>query len=435
MLSASALLSSHPEFGAFEFPTFRKWLTSVHDHVIPHARNNYHPHLLSHRMLGLLSLLLMTVKVVSVSLLAIGPAGAVTASAITTETVISLANAARTQNQLNELTPNGLLTRAAQNKANDMLARQYFSHNTPDGATPWTFIKDTGYSYITAGENLAIDFSEAESVQSAWMNSPGHRANILNKNFQEIGIGIAKGKFDGHDTTIVVQMFGTPIAQQVTTQPQPTEVLQPQTPAQVTAPASTPAQSSAPAQQQAAPAPTAAPETQSAPTTLNPVSQETLGVSSTDVAMQGSDLYISVTATSNATKILAIYGDNSVMLDPIGNNIWKATIPLSKVSQYDNLVVQAHDMYGHIHQEPVAQFSESLKPVFRSSGDVEGASVKVFGTEINPQLLEEKVLLIAIAVLLTGLILAIAIKRHIQHVSLIANTSFVAMLAAILLMV
>lgn len=427
MQSASAIFSNNPEFGALDFPTFRKFFVSVHDHVIPHARNNYHPHLLSHRMLGLLALLLMAVKIVSVSLIALTPAQPAEASAITAEAVVSLTNTARVENKLAELTTSGLLTRAAKNKANDMLARQYFAHNTPDGATPWTFIKDTGYSYITAGENLAIDFSEVESVQSAWMNSPGHRANILNANFKEIGVGVARGKFDGHDTIIVVQMFGTPIAQKVTTQTQPTQVV----PQAAPKPVAAPAPSLAPPQQPVAAnsAPTLAPEVQL------PVSPETIGVKSTEVALQKSDLYVSVVATSNAVKVLAIYGMNSVMLDPIGDNIWKATIPLSKVSQYDSLVVQAHDMYGHINQEPVAQFSETLKPVFRNSGNVEGASVKVFGRELYPKIMEQKIFLIVIALLLTGLVLAIAIKRHIQHVSLIANTSFVAMLAAILLLV
>jgi hypothetical protein len=314
-----------------------------------------------------------------------------------------------------------------------MLARQYFAHNTPDGATPWTFIKATGYSYITAGENLAIDFSEAESVQSAWMNSPGHRANILNSNFKEIGIGIAKGKFDGHDTTIVVQMFGTPIAQNVTTQEQPTYVA----PA---APVATPVQQVAP---QPTAVPTPVPTSQPAPVITNqetagaPAANalEPIGIKDTEIALQGKNLYISVTASSSAVKLLAIYGKQSIMLDPIGNNIWSGTIPLNKVSQFDNLVVQAYDMYDHIHQQPVAQFTDTLKPVLKHQGNVEGASVKVFGTEINPKIFEEKIFLIVMAMLLAGLVLAIAVKRHVQHVSLIANTSFVAMLAAILYMV
>ncbi|MDQ3018710.1 MAG: CAP domain-containing protein [bacterium] len=420
MQYASDLLLYGTGERAFEFPTFRKFFISAQDHFIPHSRNNYHPHILSHRMLGLLSLLLMTVKIVSVSLIAVSPVMSVDASAITSETVVSLANTSRAENNLPVLRTNGLLAQAAQNKANDMLARQYFSHNTPDGATPWTFIKATGYSYITAGENLAIDFTEAESVQSAWMNSPGHRANILNKSFEEIGIGISKGKFDGHDTVIVVQMFGTPIAQKVTTQSQPTQVAQ-----------ST--QASAAAAPQEVASAQAAPATAQAIASEIPIS-EPLAIHETKTALQGDKLYVSVTASSSATKIIALYGNQSVMLDAAGGNLWHGTILVSKISPYDNLVVQAYDINGKITQTPVAQFSESLNQAFASSGNVEGASVKVLGTEINPQLMEEKIFLIAIAILVACLILAIAIKRHVQHVSLIANTSFVAMLAAILMM-
>ncbi len=437
MQLGSATLSNNPEFGALEFPTFRRFFISAVDHVIPHARNNYHPHMLSHRMLGLLSLLLMTVKIVSVSLVAITPAATVTASAITNESVITLANEARVENGMGELIPNSLLTRAAQNKANDMLARQYFAHNTPDGATPWTFIKATGYNYITAGENLAIDFSEAESVQSAWMNSPGHRANILNANFKEIGIGISKGQFNGHETIIVVQMFGTPIAQPVTTHQQPTYVA----PA---APVATPVPTQVPVVQQAVPAPTPAPVNASHDTVVAPTAQpvvpvavtpEAIGIKSSEVKLQGHDLNLTVTASSSAVKILAIFGKHSVMLDPVGNNIWRTNIAIGKISKFDNLAVQAYDMYGHIHQEPVAQFSQTLKPVMKDTGNVEGASVKVFGTQLNTKVMEEKIFLIVMAMLLAALVLAIAIKRHVQHVALIANTSFVVMLAAILYMV
>jgi uncharacterized protein YkwD len=371
-------------------------------------------------MLGLLSILLMSIKIASISLVAFVPATSVEASAITSETVIQLANAARVENGLNALTGSGLLAKAAQNKANDMLARQYFAHNTPDGATPWTFIKAVGYSYITAGENLAIDFTEAESVQTAWMNSPGHRANILNKNFQEIGIGISKGMFDGHQTIIVVQMFGTPISQSVQLQQQPTPVVKtaPKTPAPT-------------------PQAPAAGNTQSikvATTPAAPVASSTdpLTIHDTNTALQGNQLYLSVSASHSAVKLLAIYGSQAIMLDPNGDDTWRGTIPLAHIGPYDNLVVQAFDISGHIHQSPVAQFSNGLNS--SAKGNVEGASISLFGKTINPHQTEQEIILIVLAFLLTGLILAIAIKRHVQHLSLIANTSFVAMLAAILLM-
>src|SRR4029078_3041745 len=125
-------------------------------------------------------------------------------------------NTSRNSYGLSTLTYNDELAKAAQTKANDMLAKGYFAHNTPDGKTPWDFIQAQHYNYIMAGENLAVNFTEAENVEDAWMNSPGHKANILNKNCEEIGIGISQGNFQGHNAIFVVQMFGTPVEQKIT---------------------------------------------------------------------------------------------------------------------------------------------------------------------------------------------------------------------------
>lgn len=432
------------EIPKLEFPTFRKFFVSLHDHFIPHPRNNYHPHVISHRMLALLSLFLMTVKIVGISLVAVAPAAPVEASAITSSTVISLANAARKEGGLSELSYNGLLTQAAQAKANDMLGRQYFAHNSPTGETPWSFIQATGYSYVTAGENLAIDFSEAESIQSAWMNSPGHRANIMNASFQEIGIGIAKGMYNGHETTIVVQMFGAPIAQKVEMPSAPTPVAQPAqpAPAPVAQPAPiTPAQTAAPAPSPTttpAPAPTSTPETkliiQNNQLVEVPIGQQLVEITSTETSLQGNQLHLTVTASSQATKLLATYGPYSMMLDPSGNNQWHGYIPLSSLTEDIKLIVKAYDINGNLVEVPVAQFSPELNAKL-DSGNVEGASVTIFGKTFNPKVWEEKIFLLVMAALITCLVLAIAIRRHVQHVSLIANTSFVAMLAAFMLMI
>lgn len=413
-----------------EFPTFKQWLIDIHDHVIPHERNNYHPHLLSHRMLALLSILVVTIKIVSVSLVAFGPATISQAAPITNESIVSLANEARVENGLAELTTSSLLARAAQNKADDMLARQYFAHNTPDGQTPWTFIKAVGYSYTTAGENLAIDFTQAENVQAAWMNSPGHRANILNGNFTEIGIGIASGTYDNHQTTIVVQMFGHPLNAPVTLQETPTEV---KAPAAAPAPATTPAPEPIPVPQ-TTPTDITASDLQNEPITAPIVTDprgEPLQILDTKTSLQGNDLYLEVTSSHNAVKLLAFYGARSLQLDPIGEGLWKGKIPLADLGPYDQLTIQAQDLSGNMHQQPVAQFGEALGSNVK--GVVEGAQVTVFGTSINLKIFEEKIFLVILAGLLTLLILAIAIKRHVQHLSLIANTSFAAMLIAMML--
>jgi hypothetical protein len=421
MQTVSSVFSYGSDFRSVEFPTFRKFFVSVHDHFIPHARNNYHPHILSHRMLVLLSILLMTVKIAGISMVVVSPATITEASAITSSTVVSLANDARVAGGLSELKQNSLLASAAQSKANDMLARQYFAHNTPTGETPWTFIKASGYSYVTAGENLAIDFTEAESVQTAWMNSPGHKANIMNKAFQEIGIGIAKGMYNGHETTIVVQMFGTPIAQKVELPSTPTVVAKP-------TPAATPAATPAPVVAQA-PAATPVPTPAQTPTPIVPIE-----IKDAQTSLQGDQLYVSVEAGGDVTKLLASYGTGTIMLDPAENNQWFGYIPLSSLNSDTNLTVHAYDISGKLISQPVGQFSESLN-LNSTLGAVEGASITIFGKTLNPQIWQEKIFLIIIASLLACLILAIAIRRHVQHLSLIANTSFVVMLAAFMLLI
>jgi hypothetical protein len=131
-------------------------------------------------------------------------------AAVISAALVDLANKDRAEESLSTLTVSELLTQAAQAKANDMAERGYFSHTSPDGSQPWKWIQDAGYEYASAGENLAVNFSDSEKVENAWMDSPGHRANILNAKFTEIGIATAVGEYKGRRTTFVVQMFGTP---------------------------------------------------------------------------------------------------------------------------------------------------------------------------------------------------------------------------------
>lgn len=133
------------------------------------------------------------------------------AANISPEEVIRLTNVERANHGLGSLSANSALSQAALAKGNDMLAKGYWAHFAPDGTSPWSFFLSFGYKYKYAGENLARDFSDAGSAVSAWMNSPTHRENILNSNYQEIGIGVVEGNLAGVDTTIIVQFFGTPL--------------------------------------------------------------------------------------------------------------------------------------------------------------------------------------------------------------------------------
>jgi uncharacterized protein YkwD len=131
-------------------------------------------------------------------------------ASVISATLVDLTNGDRQEDHLATLTVNPLLTKAAQAKADDMAAKGYFAHVTPEGYEPWYFFTQAGYDYAAAGENLAVNFSESSSVEKAWMNSPGHRANILNGRFTEIGIATAVGEYEGKKTTFVVEEFGTP---------------------------------------------------------------------------------------------------------------------------------------------------------------------------------------------------------------------------------
>lgn len=109
------------------------------------------------------------------------------------------------------LKENTLLNLAAQNKLNDMFSKQYFEHQSPDGKGPADLAKNVGYEYIVIGENLALgNFENDEDLVTAWMNSPGHRANILKSNLQEIGVAVGQGVYEGKKVWIAVQEFAKP---------------------------------------------------------------------------------------------------------------------------------------------------------------------------------------------------------------------------------
>ncbi len=128
--------------------------------------------------------------------------------ALSTSTIVTLTNHDRSDAGLLAMHYNETLGLAAQMKANDMANKGYFSHVSPSGEKPWYWLSQVGYKFIYAGENLAISFSNSDSLEHAWMNSPEHRKNILSKNYNEIGIGIAFGTYQGRPTTFVVELFG-----------------------------------------------------------------------------------------------------------------------------------------------------------------------------------------------------------------------------------
>ena len=180
-------------------------------HFIPHEGNNHRPHLLRGENARWLVVIVLAVECVifllpTISVLNLSSQmGAVILAVLDQGT-----NQNRAAQKLSTLTVNPLLNESAQLKAEDMAANGYFAHVSPTGKTPWYWLKKVGYRYSYAGENLAINFVDSVDVTNAWMNSPTHRANILDGNYTEMGTGIATGTYDGRETIFIAQEFASP---------------------------------------------------------------------------------------------------------------------------------------------------------------------------------------------------------------------------------
>lgn len=136
------------------------------------------------------------------------------ATDISAHKLIEETNEIRLKNDSPELTFNELLGAAAQNKADDMANRDYWSHNTPDGKQPWDFINKEGYRYAVASENLAFGFNSASEAVDAWMKSDTHRQAMLDKAINEVGFGISTSlNYQNKGAqTIIVAMYASPQA-------------------------------------------------------------------------------------------------------------------------------------------------------------------------------------------------------------------------------
>jgi len=180
-------------------------------------------------------------------------------------------NAARTANGIAGLGLNNQLDAAAQANADDMAARDYWSHDTPEGNPPWVWVSAQGYSYQKLGQNLATGFADEQSTIDGWMNSPPHRENLLDPAYKDVGFGFANNPnytaAGGGPMTIVVAFYGDP---QVLAAATPAPTQSPAKPA-----ASTPAAQPAPAAQAAPSASTQPAANQTAKPAAQPATTQT----------------------------------------------------------------------------------------------------------------------------------------------------------------
>jgi hypothetical protein len=182
---------------------------TIKNWFFPTKENNLKPFLLSDRAISIFILLFLLIKVVFSFNLILVKQSSLFAD-VSAQKIFNLTNEIRHQYGLSPVEENSLLNQAARYKAEDMLKNSYFNHYSPAGISPWYWIKMSGYDYYYAGENLAMNFLDSEEVVNGWLNSPLHKENLLNANYQDMGIAVISGDLnnEGINRILVVQLFG-----------------------------------------------------------------------------------------------------------------------------------------------------------------------------------------------------------------------------------
>lgn len=182
-----------------------------HHFFIPSERNNFRAKALHIDTLSFFLGLALFMSV-SANMFFGGSVGHVlgVATDITIEKLYALTNQKRAEAGAPPLSYNNQLAAAAVAKANYMFTNNLWAHYGADGTTPWSFMLAAGYRYVFAGENLAKDFLFSQDVVDGWMNSPTHKENLLRADYKDVGFGVVNGTLNGQETTLVVQMFGSP---------------------------------------------------------------------------------------------------------------------------------------------------------------------------------------------------------------------------------
>lgn len=444
--------------------------------VLPLQENNHRPYALRHGPLSFISALLITLKVVTVLLVGFIPNQA-QLSTITVNRIVQLTNEERKKVGVGTLATSPELTRAAQMKGEDMLAHQYFAHISPNGVTPWFWMTKANYSYRVAGENLAIDFTKAEDVVSAWRASPTHKENMLRSDYTETGVAVVTGEFEGGTSTIVVHMFGLPskgvVAAKVTTSPSPTI-----TPSSTPSPTATPSLVPAPRTpridldggsstiQTEIPLRISGDEASTAHLLINDQPGGIVTIPQTGVAAYTAKtssfadgaLVLQAFATTQAggksglSNQLIVTKDTSAplpsteftsLLSPTTDNPYLAIqvgTPAFHFKQNDHSLVATPTgwILGSANQtitissSPTSSSTQTLNftPQFTASStsDTTPSSPAIFSA------LSTRITFIALTIVCVLLLLTIVIRIRIQHPSLIAHSAFVIMLAISLLL-
>jgi hypothetical protein len=182
------------------------------DYFIPHSGNNHMPLILRTRSLTIITLLAVVLKFSLVAYLYFVFPNSGKADDVMIPKIFELINKERASAGFKPLLLDQTLANSALMKANDMVEKDYFAHTTPDGKKPWDFVSRDLYPYSIVGENLAMNFTTAESAHKALINSPSHKHNILNEKYQDVGLAIVRGDIGGKTTNVLVQLFSARVA-------------------------------------------------------------------------------------------------------------------------------------------------------------------------------------------------------------------------------
>lgn len=182
----------------------------ISDYFFPHPRNNYRPHIFSYASIIAIAITIIVAEIGYVTQTKYVFLNTDFLAAVLPSVLADLTNVARADSGLTQVTRSPILDKAAEDAAQDMATKGYFSHVAPDGTTPWHWLDQEGYAYSYAGQNLAVNFTDSENVQTAWLASPTHRENIMKPQYTEVGFGTATGTYQGQETTFVVEYFATP---------------------------------------------------------------------------------------------------------------------------------------------------------------------------------------------------------------------------------
>ncbi len=182
------------------------------DLFIPSHNNNFKPKALHPQRIFFYSLSAVFIKILVIAIVLSFPIQAWLTPDLLAEQsqkIVDATNNLRLSLNIEPLNNNSVLQAAALDKTEDMLVNQYFAHVSPDNKGLKYWLSKVSYNYQVAGENLAIGFSDPIEVVNAWKASPSHYSNLIDPDFKEIGVAMVSGNYQGYDTTLVAQYFGT----------------------------------------------------------------------------------------------------------------------------------------------------------------------------------------------------------------------------------